>query len=63
MNLIMQFDRAYSQDKQIEGIAISQAVVSGKCFECPHYKRCSSDKTFCFPPDAWRMRQKKKMRE
>ena len=63
MNLITLFDRPYPQDKQMEGIAISQAIVSGECFKCPHYKRCSTDETFFFPPDSACMKRKKKLLE
>ena len=63
MNLITLFDRAYPQDKQMEGIAISQSVVSGECFKCLYYKRCSSDRTFCFPPDAPCMKRKRRLME
>ena len=63
MKLITLFDHIYPKDKQMEGIAISQAVVSGECFKCPHYKRCRSDKTFCPPPDTACMKRKKKLME
>ena len=63
MNLITLFDRAYPQDKQMEGIAISQAIVSGECFKCTHYKRCSTDETFRFPPDSACMKRKKDLLE
>lgn len=63
MNLITLFDRAYPRDKQMEGIAISQSVVSGECLKCPYYIRCSSDETFRFPLDAACMRRKRKLME
>ena len=61
MNLVNLFDSTYPQDKQMEAIAISQAVVTGECFKCPHYKRCSTDKTFSFPQDSACMKLKKKL--
>ena len=63
MKLITLFDRIYPKDKQMEGIAISQAVVSGECFKCPYYKRCSTDEAFCFPSDSVCMKRKKKLLE
>ena len=63
MNYITIFDRPYPKDKQMEGIAISQAVVSGDCFKCPYYKQCSSDETFRPTPDTACMKRKKKLLE
>ena len=32
------FDRAYPREKQVEGLAISEAVASGKCDKCAHFR-------------------------
>lgn len=57
------FDRPYPYEKQMEGLAIGQAVVSGECFKCSYYKRCSSDETFRFPAEAACMKRKKNLME
>lgn len=57
-------DKNYSLDKQMEGLAIAQAVVSGKCLKCAHYKRCSSgDATFYPPKDTFCMKRKAELLE
>ena len=53
------FDRPYPFEKQMEGLAISQAMVSGACFKCRYYAQCSTDETFSFPPDTLCMKRKK----
>lgn len=50
---ITMFDRAYPKEKQAEGLAISQAIVNGKCEKCLFLKQCESDRNFQFPPSAW----------
>ena len=61
MKLVAILDRAYPKDKQMEAVAISQSVVSGDCFKCPYYKRCSSDRTFHPPADTACMKWKRKL--
>lgn len=43
------FDREYSQEKQAEGLAISEAVATGKCNECGYLNQCESNRGFRFP--------------
>ena len=54
---------AFLREKQMEGLAIGRAIVSGECFKCPYYKRCSADETFCPPADSWCMKKKKELLE
>ena len=42
------FDREYSQEKQAEGLAISEAVATGKCNECGYLNQCESNRGFRF---------------
>lgn len=58
MKHITMFDRPYPKDKQMEGLAISQMIVSGACIKCRYYKRCSTDERFSFPADAACMKRK-----
>ncbi len=60
---IIEENGAYSQDKEMEGVAVSQAAVSGECFKCSYYKRCSTDETFSFLSDSPCMKRKKKLLE
>lgn len=55
---ITMFDRSYPKEKQAEGLAISQAIVNGKCDQCRFFKRCASDRNFQFPPEAWCSKRK-----
>lgn len=50
---IVFFDGVTHGDKQAEGIAISEAVVNGKCNNCPFLKECQSNENFKFPEPAW----------
>ena len=63
MNLITQFDRPYLIDEHLEGIAILQSIISGECTKCPYYKQCTTDETFCLPPDSACTKRKKKLME
>lgn len=47
------FDRPYPKEKQAEGIAISEAVATGKCNVCAYLQTCESDRAFVFPSLAW----------
>lgn len=58
---VTMFDRKYSQEKQAEGIAISEAVAFGKCDECCHLKRCESDRAFHFPETSWCQHRKREI--
>lgn len=59
--LITMFDRPYPADKQMEGQAVSWAIVSGACNKCRHLRRCSSDRSFSFPEDAACMKKKREL--
>lgn len=52
------FDREYPMDVQAEGIAVSQAVVSGACDKCGFLARCSTDDKFQPPVFAWCSKRK-----
>lgn len=52
------FDRAYPREKQAEGLAISEAVASGKCDKCAFLKQCARDRNFEFPVFAWCQQRK-----
>lgn len=43
----------YPKEKQAEGLAVSEAIVTGKCNECAFLKKCESDSNFQFPVFAW----------
>lgn len=58
MNHITMFDRPYPVEKQAEGIAISEAVATGKCNSCGFLRQCESDDRFQFPPLAWCQQRK-----
>ena len=51
-----------TKDQQAEGIAITIAIVSGKCDICPHIALCSTDDNFKFPEDAFCMGKKRELR-
>lgn len=61
MKHITMFDRQSPKEKQMEGLAISQMIVSGACFKCRYYKRCSTDERFSFPSDSACMRRKSEL--
>lgn len=52
------FDHPYPREKQAEGLAISRAIVSGACNQCPVLGECSTNKQFVFPASAWCMKEK-----
>lgn len=52
------FDRHYSKDKQAEGLAIIQAVVSGQCDKYIFLEPCSTGKPFQMPASTWCMQKK-----
>lgn len=60
---ITMFDRAYTKEKQAEGIAISEAVAFGKCDDCGFLKECESNRNFQFPPTAWCQKRKRQILE
>lgn len=47
------FDREYPLEVQAEGIAVSQAVATGACYQCEFFARCSTDDSFKIPLSAW----------
>ena len=49
---ITMFDQLYPEEKQAEGIAISEAVAYGKCNECNYLSQCESNIHFRFPPSV-----------
>lgn len=55
---ITMFDREYPMDKQAEGMAIHQAVVTGACNQCGFLAKCSTDYRFKPPVFAWCSRKK-----
>ena len=55
---VTMFDRQYPPEKQAEGLAISQAVVQGRCLTCGFYQQCTTDEHFKFPVFAWCSRRK-----
>ena len=55
---IIVFDRSYPREKQAEGLAISEAVASGKCDKCAFLKQCTKDRDFEFPVFAWCQQRK-----
>lgn len=59
--LITMFDREYQREKQAEGIAVSEAIVSGKCNDCPVFKRCTADRNFSFPFFTWCFQRKQQI--
>ena len=40
------FDRDYPKEKQVEGIAVSHAVVYGRCEKCGFLKICATNDKF-----------------
>ena len=52
------FDKQYPVDKQAEGIAIHEAVVSGECNRCGFLTQCENEDTFIPPVFAWCSRRK-----
>ena len=52
------FDRGYSREKQTEGLAISEAVATGKCNDCGYLNQCESNRGFQFPVFAWCQKRK-----
>lgn len=57
------FDMAYPEEKQAEGLAISEAVATGKCNECGFLKQCESDRFFEFPSSAYCQKRKHEILE
>ena len=56
---ITMFDQLYPKEKQAEGIAISEAVLTGKCNECGFLNQCKSNGNFQFPLFAWCQQRKR----
>ena len=52
------FDREYPMDVQAEGLAVTQAVLTGACNRCELLKQCSNGERFKFPETAWCMKKK-----
>ena len=55
---IVIFDREYPMEKQAEGIAVNQAVLTGACNQCGFLARCSTDDSFKPPVFAWCAKKK-----
>lgn len=45
-------------EKQAEGLAIVDAILSGECDKCPSFAECRVNEHFKFPVDAYCMKQK-----
>lgn len=51
-----------TEEKQAEGLAISQAIVYGHCDKCGFLPQCSTQgEAFQFPVFAWCMRRKEEI--
>lgn len=48
-------------EKQAEGLAVHQAIMSGACNKCDCLARCCSDSTFEFPKDAFCTAEKERI--
>ena len=57
------FDQSYPREKQAEGLAISEAVLTGKCEKCPFLNKCERDRNFEFPIMAWCQKRKNQILE
>lgn len=44
-NHITIFDQPYPEDKQAEGIAVSEVVATGRCNACGYLKQCERDQS------------------
>lgn len=61
MNSAVFFDDTYPADLQAEGLAVREAIMLGKCAQCPDLVKCSTDKNFKFPPNAFCMVKKQEI--
>lgn len=57
-NHITIFDQPYPEDKQAEGIAVSEAVATGRCHACGYLRQCERDQSFKPPVLAWCQQRK-----
>lgn len=57
-NHITIFDQPYPEDKQAEGIAVSEAVATGRCNACGYLRQCERDQSFKPPVLAWCQQRK-----
>ena len=53
----------YPDEKQLEGIGVYLALMTGACNKCEHLKRCESDESFAFPADAACMVRKRELKQ
>lgn len=58
MNSAVFFDDTYPADLQAEGLAVREAIMTGKCDKCPDLFECSQNDCFKLPEHAFCMRRK-----
>lgn len=52
MKKILIIDPTVPQEDRAEGLAVYNALITGKCDTCKYLKCCSEDGDFKFPADA-----------
>lgn len=58
MNGAVFFDNTYPADLQAEGLAVREAIMTGKCNKCQSFRECNTNEHFVFPQDAFCMVRK-----